>query len=136
MLKRNENVFDSIKEHALEKLENNPSCCGCDLHHYMFNEDYFVIYHSAAKEIADRWDFDAFELIEYNIEQDIEAFGECYWIKESEKLNWEPQINLAAYWLGQELLYEVDEELGLCWNEEMTEEDVKRVKEAIERLEY
>lgn len=136
MLKRNENVFNSIKEHALEKLENNPSCCGADLHHYMFNADYFVIYHSAAKEIADKWDFDAFELIEYNIEQEIDAFGECYWIKESGSLNWEPQINLSAYWLGKELLYEVDEELGLCWDEKMTEEDVKRVKEAIERLEY
>jgi hypothetical protein len=136
MLRRNENVFDSIKEHALEKLDYNPSCCGADLHHYMFNLDYFVIYHSVAKDVADRWDLDAFELIEYNIEQEIDAFGECYWIKESVKLNWEPQINLAAYWLGQELLYEVQEELEPCWDEEMTEEDVKRVKRAIERLEY
>tara|TARA_R110002020_G_scaffold179153_1_gene372283 strand:+ start:98 stop:508 length:411 start_codon:yes stop_codon:yes gene_type:complete len=136
MLRDNEEIFNDIKAHALERLENVSNPYGADLHHELFNMDYFVIYHYEAEKIAKRWGVDAFDLVKYNVNEEQDAFGECYWIKEPNKLNWESQVNLAAYWIGRDLLYEVQEALDSCWDDEMTEEDVKRVKEAIEELEY
>jgi len=136
LLRHKGNIFESIKEYALHGLSNGVNCYGCDLHHALFNRNHFVIYHFVAKEIAERWELDAFDLIEYNSQNDIENFGECYWIKDVNKLNWESQVNLAAYWLGCELLYEIDDVLDPMWGDQMTEEDVERVKQAIEELEY
>ena len=132
----NRKIFEDIKAHALDRIDDAVGVYGCDLHNYLFNEDYFVVYHSEAKKIADRWDVDAFDLIEYNIEEEINYFGECYWIKEKNNLNWESQINLAAYWLGQELLHKVQVELDDCWDSELTEENIKEIRKAIEELEY
>jgi len=136
MLRDNNEIFDSIKNHALSRLEEGYSGYGCDLHNYLFNEDYFVMYHSNAKKIADKWEVDAFELVEYNIDQERDNYGECYWINEKNKLNWESQINLATYWLGQELLDEIQEELEDYWDSEMTKEDVDKVFVLIDNIEY
>jgi len=70
-----------------------------ELHHRLFNEDYFIIGYYNASEWIKKHNIDAFELIEYVQEYENDRFGET-----NTKVNSESMVNMYAYIRGEELL--------------------------------
>jgi hypothetical protein len=97
-----------------------------DLHHFLFNEDYYIIgYYQAEKWIKDN-DLNTFDLIKYCQEQEENNFGQISTTFD----NAEKLVNHYAYWRGQELLWKVQ----AIWDftgQTITEELIKEVKEEL-----
>jgi hypothetical protein len=70
-----------------------------ELHHRLFNEDYFIIGYYNASEWFKKNDLDAFDVIEYVQEYERDRFGET-----NTKVNSESMANMYAYIRGEELL--------------------------------
>jgi len=132
-------IKEELRDYILDNLDLAIGNYGSELDYPFFNQDHYIIYHNVAKEWCDKYDVDGFEIVEYNIQQEIDNFGECYWVKELNgisKLNWEGQVNLLVYWLGRDVLYDIDKTLDEMWDREVTEEDLPAIREALEELEY
>ena len=85
-------IFDNIEDYKGNHFD--------DLHHHLFNEDYFIIGYYKAEVWIKENDLNIFELIKFCQEQEKENFGEISnTFDNSEKL-----VNHYAYWRGQELL--------------------------------
>jgi hypothetical protein len=98
----------SIIAHALDGLENIINYMNEDdtfdkneLHHRLFNEDYFIIGYYEAKQWLKRYDLDAFDVIDEVQEYEKSQFGET-----NTKINSESMVNMFAYIKGEELLWE------------------------------
>ena len=76
-----------------------------DLHHELFNTDYFVLGYFEATQTLKECDFCPFDAISEVVEFDIELFGEN--TLKPEDINSEKVVNLLAYHYGQELLDEI-----------------------------
>jgi len=90
-----EHFDDFIKEQPEDWIEENID----DIHHYAFNEDYFIIgYYQAEQWLSDH----VFEVI--GIIQDYEDmhFGESY----TDLGNSEKVVNMYAYIVGEEVVNE------------------------------
>lgn len=99
-------IESSIIEHAEENLlgiinemNSDDTFDIDDLHHRLFNEDYFIIGYYNASEWIKKHNIDAFELIEYVQEYENDTFGET-----NTKVNSESMVNMYAYIRGEELL--------------------------------
>lgn len=117
-----------IKEHAIDKLNDGVGngVQGCDLHHHLFNEDYFIIGYYEAEQFLNK--VGVFRAIGEIKEYEESNFGKVTTdISESEKV-----ANMYAYIKGEELLAD-SKTLQDKWDEELTEEDIKAI---IEELEY
>lgn len=120
----------SIVEHAIDKI-NDGVCIGvygCDLHNKMFNEDYFIVYHSKAVEWLKNNDTDTFFAIETVKEYEEFNFGEMTTEITPEKI-----VNMLAYIIGELVLNEC-KTLSEKWDEELTEEDLQAIKEELEEI--
>ena len=90
-----------VREYILDRLEG---CVGeeqyaCDLHHYLVNEDYFIVGYWQAEQFLGNAIRDAIRLIR---EYEKENFGECTTdLSEPEKV-----ANMFAYIVGEEILGE------------------------------
>jgi hypothetical protein len=98
----------SIIAHALDGLENIINYMDEDdtfdkneLHHRLFNEDYFIIGYYEAKQWLKRYDLDAFDVIDEVQEYEKSQFGET-----NTKINSESMVNMFVYVKGEELLWE------------------------------
>ena len=98
---------DEIAQHFQDYLaENTPDDDSdpSELHHEAFNQDYYIIgTYQATQWLGDR----AFEVI--NIIKDYEQsnFGEVY----TDLSNPEAVVNMYAYIVGEQIVYEWSEEL-------------------------
>ncbi len=94
---------DEIKEHAIDNMENFGGLDNEDLHHEMFNMDYFIIGAYRAKE----WmGVHAFECIGVVKDYEMDNFGEVYTdLSEPEKV-----VNMYAYIVGEIVINELREE--------------------------
>ena len=72
-------------------------------HFHCFNEDYYIVYHSAALDWIKEHDLDTFEAIEEVREYEMNNFGET-----NTSINPESIVNMLAYIYGEELLYSTD----------------------------
>ena len=120
-----------IVEHAIDGLNNRGE--GVDkneLHHVLFNEDYFVIGYHAASELLKEMGIGEFEAIAYVMEQEEEMFGEVNLT--TKDMNSERITNLLAYYKGQELIYSLDSLEDM--EQELTEENVNTLIEELEEL--
>jgi len=70
-----------------------------ELHHRLFNEDYFIIGYYKASEWLKKNDLDAFDVIDYVQDYEKDTFGET-----TTKINSESMVNMYAYIRGEELL--------------------------------
>jgi len=112
----------------IEALKNGYSGYYCDLHHEVFNTDYYIIgVYEAKKALEEYGVFDAIERVQ-SYEKD--NFGEVYTdLSDPEKL-----INMLYYIIGEEVLYEMMEDVDAFhdnWNNQADEETNAEILEAI-----
>ena len=105
-------VREELSEYITEKVgemkryKELPKDVG-DLHHELFNQDYYIIgYYNADKWLQDH-NISAWEAMSICTEWEKEQFGECT----NQYDNSETTVNMLAYIWGQEILYELEEEL-------------------------
>ena len=109
--------LESVREHAVDYIDDllarspyeDIDIEACDLHHLIFNEDYFMVGTWNAKQwLGDQ----AFEAIEKIKEYEQDNFGEVATdFSDAEKV-----ANMLAYVLGEEVLNE-SKTLQDSWNE-------------------
>lgn len=121
-------IEPSIIEHAIDRLEDGSleGQYSDDLHHYLFNEDYFITYYSRAEQWLKENDLDTWFVISYCNEQEMDAFGEIQTTFD----NPETLVNHYAYWRGQELLNSLELELS----DRLTEDDIKELISELESM--
>ena len=93
--------YETVKEYIIDRLDDGigESEHASDLHHYLLNEDYFIIGTYKAKQFLAGETFNAIEKVK-TYEQD--NFGEVSTdLSEPEKV-----VNMFAYIVGEEILRE------------------------------
>ena len=90
-----------LKNHIIDNINNYEGTELDDLHHHLFNEDYYIIGYYNAEQWIKKNDLNTFEIINYCQEQEKENFGEI----QNTFDNAEKLVNHYAYWRGQELLW-------------------------------
>ena len=97
-----------------------------DLHHLLFNQDYYITGYYQAEQFIKENDLNTFDLITYCQEQEKESFGEIHnTFDNAEKL-----VNHYAYWRGQELMWDI-EAIQDFRGERISEELIKEVEEEL-----
>lgn len=121
-------IEPSIIEHAIDQLKNGSleGQYSDDLHHYLFNEDYFIIYYARAEKWLKDNNLSTWEVISYCNEQEMDNFGEI----QTSFDNPETLVNHYAYWKGQELLNSLELELS----DRLTEDDIKNLISELESM--
>lgn len=121
-------IESSIIEHAIDKLEDGSleDKYSDDLHHYLFNEDYFITYYSRANQWLKDNDLSVWEVMSYCNEQEKINFGQIQTTFD----NSETLVNHYAYWKGQELLNSLEVELS----DRLTEDDIKNLISEMESM--
>lgn len=115
--------YEEIKEHAIEGLDNisEDSVYGADLHHELFNTDYYIIGTYEAKKWLGDQVFDVINIIK---EYEQDNFGECNTdLSDPEKV-----VNMYAYIVGEVVLWE-SKTLNDVSDRLLTAEDIKAIKE-------
>ena len=113
-----EPMQQAVLDHALSNLED---LCGldndgADLHHHLFNEDYFIIGHYQAQQfLGDQ----AFRAIEYVQDYEKDNLGEVLIEITDEKI-----ANMFAYIAGEEILSRSNH-LQRCWDKPLNENSLK-----------
>jgi len=103
--------YDELKEHLLYYIKNNDlnlsdALEDDDLHHKVYNEDYYIIgYYNAEQWLIEDDRNYTFEVLSYVQEQEEMAFGTIEKIDNAERL-----VNLYAYWLGYEIIADLQAE--------------------------
>ena len=119
---------EEAKAAIIEAIENRYSGYYCDLHHEVFNTDYYVVGTWRAKEALKEYDiWDAIEKVQ-TYEKD--NFGEVY----TDLSNPEKLINMLYYIIGEEVLHEMMdgvEVLAENWDYQADEETNAAILEAI-----
>ena len=117
------------REAIIETLKEGYSGYYCDLHHEVFNTDYYIIGTYEAKKALEEYGvFDAIEKVQ-TYEKD--NFGEVYTDLSDRKL-----INMLYYIIGEEVLFEMMEGVKAWdenWNNKATDETNAEILKAIRR---
>ena len=124
----NRNILVEIAEETVSKLQDGIGLDNdaSDLHHYLWNEDYFIIgYYKAKKWIESHMSvFDAIGEIQ---EYEKDHFGETY----TDISSPENVANKLAYIYGEVVLYS-SSTLNERWNRNLDQEDINLIIEEIE----
>lgn len=121
---------EKIITHAIFGMDSitPDSVYGCDLHHELFNRDYFIIgYYQAEQWINEMGG--AFSVIRAIRDYETFNFGEC----STDLSSSEAVANMYAYILGEFLLSEI-KCLTDKWDEKLTESDFKEIEEELKKL--
>ena len=119
-----ENIRLDIRSHAIDMLDDFDLISDAsELHHELFNRDYFIVGRQKAKEwLSDRV-FDAIELIK---SYEVDNFGECTTdFSDPEKF-----ANMLAYIIGEEILMEC-KTLRDGWNLPLHTEELQQIKKEL-----
>tara|TARA_R110002167_G_scaffold129024_1_gene311710 strand:- start:477 stop:848 length:372 start_codon:yes stop_codon:yes gene_type:complete len=110
-----------IREYIIDRLNDGVGIeqHAGDLHHYLLNEDYFIIGTYKAEQFLSGVAFEAVECVK-TYEQD--NFGEC----STDLSDPERVVNMLAYILGEEILSE-SQTLKAFWDYSLDEKDVKAI---------
>jgi len=119
-----------IIQHAIDGLENlQEGVYACDLHHELYNTDYFIIGRYEAEQFLIRAEGSVFNAIYYVQETEESEFGEIYTdFSEAERL-----CNSYTYWKGTEVLNQC-KTVQRRWDEKLTEQDYKQIIEELNEL--
>jgi hypothetical protein len=122
---------EEARERIIECLKNGYSGYYCDLHHEVFNTDYYIVGTYKAKKALEEYGvWDAIEKVK-TYEED--NFGEVYTdLSDPEKL-----VNMLFYIIGEEVLYEMMngiEAWNENWNNRADEETNAEILEELEEL--
>ena len=121
--------LEELVDHAIEGVKDRgEGSYGCDLHHYIFNEDYYII----GTTLAKKW-----------IEENIGTFNAIEEIKKYEQFHFgncstdfsdpEMVVNMFVYIKGEEILSE-SSTLSDNWNRTLDKEDVDNIVEELQEL--
>ena len=120
------------REAIIETLKDGYTGYYSDLHHEVFNTDYYIIGTYQAKEALK--EYDVWEAIEKVQTYEKDTFGEIYTdMSDPEKL-----VNMLYYIIGEEVLYEMMSGIEAWeenWNNQADEETNVAILEAIEEKE-
>ena len=96
---------NSIKEELTEYINEsvNNHSHDAELHHNLFNQDYYIIGYFQAQEWLDSHEISVFEALETIREYEDFHFGEC-----KSYTNAEETVNMLVYIYGEELLSEME----------------------------
>jgi hypothetical protein len=100
-----------IKDYLLEYLKDNELTINDeDIHDIVFNQDYFIIgYYNAQQWLIDEQGNNrTFEVLKYVMEQEKDYFGSIETVYD----NAETLVNNYAYWLGYEVIADIQKELS------------------------
>ena len=97
---------EDVKEYIIDQLESDVGLDQNinDLHHYLLNEDYFIIGSYRAEQWLKKDDSSVFEAIETIREYEQSNFGQV----STDLSSSENVANMLAYILGEQILYNND----------------------------
>ena len=95
-----------VKNYIIQQLNDNVGLEQhiSDLHHFLLNEDYFIIGYWKAEQWLNKDDGSIFEAIEHIKDYDQSNFGEV----STDLSSSENVANMLAYILGEEILFNND----------------------------
>ena len=95
-----------VKDYIIDQLASDVGLDQhiCDLHHYLLNEDYFIIGYYQAEQWLKKDNGSIFEAIETIREYEQSNFGQV----STDLSSSENVANMLAYILGEEILYNND----------------------------
>ena len=98
-----EYVFDGIDDYdnIKELIENN------ELHHELFNTDYYIIGTHKAKEWLKEHKTCVFDVCEYIKQYEVDNFGECT----TDLSSPEKVVNMLVYIVGEQIIYNMEKEI-------------------------
>ena len=121
-----ETIKKELASHIYENIRNYPDCYGCDLHHHLFNEDYYIIGFHHAELWLQKHKISPWDAIRRIQEYETEIFdGVTTDLSSSENV-----VNMYAYIRGEELLQQ-SETLDAKWNEKLNIEDMNKIIEEL-----
>ena len=128
MNKKEQEMRKQAREAIIETLQDGYNSYYSDLHHEVFNTDYYIIGTYEAKEALREYDvIEALQKV-WNFEKN--NFGEIYTdLSDPEKL-----INMLWYIIGEEVLFEMMDGVEAWndnWNNKATDETNATILEAI-----
>lgn len=121
-----QNAINEVIEHGIDRLENGLEGIEvADLHHHLYNEDYFIIgYHKAEEFLNDYGTFDAILTVQ---EYEQDNFGEVMTdLGDSEKV-----ANMLAYIVGEEVLGNCAT-VGRNWEKKLTPRMIEKIKSELD----
>ena len=99
---------------------------GCELHHFLFNEDYAFTWNNEAEEACDS--VGVWSAIRLVRKYEEDNFGECNTGIGPCKI-----ANMLVYIYGEFLLTKVEHLTGEAWDRELTEEDLEIINDQLEQ---
>jgi ribosomal silencing factor RsfS len=116
-----DNIFQSVLDDICDKLKDKVGldCFGSDLHHYLCNQDYFIIGSYSSKKFLGEHAFEAIEMVK-NYEQS--NFGEVTTDLSQPEL----VVNMVSYIVGEYILAESDY-LQACQMKRLSEIDLQEI---------
>jgi len=121
--------IEEIQNYGLDRLKDSIGLdsYGCDLHHELYNMDYFIIGTYEAKKFLES--YGVFKAIEAVKDYEEFNFGENY----TDYSNPEKLVNMLAYIIGEEFLCK-SEVLSNNWDNRLSEETIEEIIEELENL--
>ena len=97
---------EDVKNYIIQQLSDDVGLDQhiCDLHHYLLNEDYFIIGYYQAEQWLKKGNGSVFEAIETIREYEQSNFGQVT----TDLSSSENVANMLAYILGEQILYNND----------------------------
>lgn len=125
---KHEEMKAEAREAVIEALERGYEGYYCDLHHEVFNTDFYIIGTEMAKDALR--EYDVFEAIELVQEYERSVLGMIY----TDLSNPERLINMVYYIIGEEVISEMldkSEAFSDRWNDYADEETNEAILMAI-----
>lgn len=122
----NDKILERTGELFLDRLPEAVGQYGCDLHSFLFNEDYDFIYDNVAESAVDS--VNVWSAIRLVRKYEMDNFGETYTEIEPCKI-----ANMLVYIYGEFLLAQVEHLQGEAWDRKLTEEDLEIIAEQLEQ---
>ena len=101
---------------------------GCDLHNEIFNTYYYIIGYAEASKWLKRHEIDAFEVIDFVLNYEIDMFGVT-----NTKVNSESIVNMYVYIVGEEIFSELNS-LSDLMDDRLTDSDIETIIQELENI--
>lgn len=121
----NDKILERTGELFLDRLPEAVGQYGCDLHNYLFNEDYAFTFDTGEEAVDSVNTWSAIRLVK-KYEED--NYGEFDTEISAYKI-----ANMLVYIYGEFLLNQVKHLHGEAWDRELTEEDLEIITEQLEQ---
>lgn len=122
----NDKILERTGELFNDRLPEAVGQYGCDLHHFLFNEDYAFIYNNEAEEAVNS--VNTWSAIRLVHKYEMDNFGEATTEIEPCKI-----ANLIVYIYGEFLLNQVEHLQSEALDRELTEEDLEIISDQLEQ---